>query len=108
MSSSRRERLTSQVRPRDDDLYFLITVTNCPTLLERTRQYQQPHDARCQANMLVPYVLNHLGVTHSDSYERLLYNTMRGELERMLRVYLRRTERRHPISLVFDLSSMEW
>ena len=108
MASSRRQRLTDHARPTDEARYFLITVTNCPTLLERTQQYQQPQHARCQDNMLVPHVLDHLGVTHADSYERLLYNTMRGELQGTLRAYLQRTERRHPISLVFDLSSMEW
>ncbi|CAF1624357.1 unnamed protein product [Rotaria sp. Silwood1] len=49
----------------------------------------------------------HLGMSHTEEHELLLYNTLRFELEERIRAYHQRTQRLYPINLVFDLFHMD-
>jgi hypothetical protein len=55
--------------------------------------------------MLIPGVRVHFGTAHTDDRERLLYNTLRFQLEQIILTYLRQTHRTNPIYFVFDMSN---
>jgi hypothetical protein len=57
--------------------------------------------------MLIPGVPIHFGTADTDVHERLLYNTLRFELQEAIRAYLHRTRRLYPINFVFDMSAIE-
>jgi hypothetical protein len=57
--------------------------------------------------MFVPGVPIHFGTVHTAEYERLLYNTLRFELQESIRAYLHRTRQLYPINFVFDMSTIE-
>ena len=48
----------------------------------------------------------HLGRIHTNDHEQLLYNTVRFQLEYIIRNYLSHTNRSGPIYFVFDMSNM--
>jgi hypothetical protein len=56
--------------------------------------------------MLIPGVLVHFSQQHTSEHERLLYNTVRFQIEEIIREYLQRTQRPYPIYLIFDMSDM--
>lgn len=56
--------------------------------------------------MLMPGVRVHFGTGHSNERERLLYNTLRFQLEQLMRSYLFQTGQSHPIYFVFDMSNL--
>jgi len=56
--------------------------------------------------MLIPGVRVHVGAVRTDADEQLLYNTLRYQLEQIIRAYLYQTYPCFPIYLVFDLSNM--
>ncbi len=54
----------------------------------------------------MPGVVVHFGTSHTDEHERLLYNTIRFQIQEIIREYLQRTRRTYPIYLLFDMSDM--
>lgn len=42
-----------------------------------------------------------------EEYERMLYNTLRFELQQLIQGYLQRTRLPFPINLVFDFSGVQ-
>ncbi|CAF5019821.1 unnamed protein product, partial [Rotaria sp. Silwood1] len=62
---------------------------------------------RFRIGMLAPNAPIHLGMSHTEEHELLLYNTLRFELEERIRAYHQRTQRLYPINLVFDLFHMD-
>lgn len=56
--------------------------------------------------MLIPDIMIHFGTSHSDEHERLLYNTMKYQIQQSIRAYLQRTRRRYPIYFIFDMSDL--
>ncbi len=57
--------------------------------------------------MLIPSIAVHFGIAYTDEHERLLYNTLKFEIQEAIRTYLQRTRRASPIHLIFDLSGIE-
>jgi len=56
--------------------------------------------------MLIPGVRVHFGTVPTNDHERLLYNTLRFQLEQIIRTYLCQTHQMHPIYLIFDMSGI--
>ena len=42
-----------------------------------------------------------------EEHERILYNTLRFELQETIQAYLQRTRQAYPINLVFDFSGVQ-
>ena len=84
--------------------HFLITMANYPQLLRCPEHYHPPTSI---GDRLMPGVLVHFGPTNADEHERLLYSTVKYELQETIREYLHRTQRTPPIQLFFDMSDME-
>lgn len=57
--------------------------------------------------MLLPGVVVHFGGDYSDEHEQLLYNTVRFQLQEVIRAYLDRARRPYPIHLLFDMRERE-
>ncbi|UJR07038.1 hypothetical protein I4U23_011326 [Adineta vaga] len=87
--------------------YFIITITNYPHLTQRTARYQGFDETCCHqsqhGSMFIPGVLVHFGAASTDEHERLLYNTVRYQIQQSIRTYLRHTRQSYPIHLVFDM-----
>ncbi|CAF2104341.1 unnamed protein product [Rotaria magnacalcarata] len=110
MASSNRRVMHGQRPTHREPEYFMITLTNFPTLLEHTTQYQQPSDERYIQQrsdaIVIPNRPIRIGIDDSEEHERFLYTTLRFEIEESIRAYLQRTHRSFPITMVFDLSNI--
>ncbi|CAF4784307.1 unnamed protein product, partial [Rotaria sp. Silwood2] len=89
MTSSTQPELYVQPTTVTGNLYFLITITNYPNLLQRTQHYQQSPNQqwqqRLRGSMLVPNIPIHVGIAHIEEHETILYNTLRFALEESIR-----------------------
>lgn len=86
--------------------YFIITATNFPYLVMQTESHRASPESDAPA-MLNPNTYVHLGHVDADVHEALLTNTLKHEIEQAVRSYLEQTQRRYPISLVFDMSHLQ-
>jgi hypothetical protein len=55
--------------------------------------------------MLIPAIAVHFGSVYTEEHERLLYNTLKFQLQEAIRTYLQRTQQPTPIHLIFDMSN---
>ncbi|CAF3394734.1 unnamed protein product [Rotaria socialis] len=89
--------------------YFVITATNFPNLLQRTRLLQElpEHHPQHVNDMSGSNESAYVDTRHfEERHEQLLYNTFRFELQEIIQAYLQRTRQPYPISLVFDFSGV--
>ncbi|CAM4983877.1 unnamed protein product [Rotaria socialis] len=111
MASPHGHQTQTQQSTNETDQIFLITLTNHPTLLQRTLHFQQAPDVQYieqrNGGMFMSDRPVNIGMDHSEQHERFLYNELRFELEDSIRVYLQRTRRSFPISMVLDLSNIQ-
>ncbi|CAF1615482.1 unnamed protein product, partial [Adineta ricciae] len=83
--------------------YFVITFINCQRPSGPSQQYQTfdqspDHQSRREC-MLVPGLRVHFGFVSTDAHERLLYNTVRYQIQQIIQAYLRHTRLPNPNSL---------
>lgn len=71
--------------------HFVFIITNCPSLLSNTLEYQQG------------MIINDPNIS---STERSLYLQLFRRLQAAVNDYLRQTQRPIPVHLVFDFSQM--
>jgi len=57
-----------------------------------------------RSGMFIPGVRVHFGTVYTNAHQRLLYNTLRFQLEKIMQAYLFQTHHLHPIYFVFDMS----
>lgn len=118
---------------RNRRCYFIVTITNFPYLLERTRVCQAvnevndpppppahpplganeapgQHDDDDQGNhgSNVQTVMPPLSILPFpfDAHEQILYDGLQYELREAIRAYLQRTARPYPIYMAIDLSNL--
>lgn len=56
----------------------------------------------------MPGVRLHFGTAYTDARERLLYNTLRYQLEEIMRSYLFHTNHISPVYFIFDMSNVNF
>ncbi|CAF1543899.1 unnamed protein product [Adineta ricciae] len=89
--------------------YFVITFINCQRPSGPSQQYQTfdqspDHQSRREC-MLVPGLRVHFGFVSTDAHERLLYNTVRYQIQQIIQAYLRHTRLPNPNSLILNAAS---
>ena len=77
--------------------YFLITITNFPYFLTRSAPY---HEADLEHTLALD------DPNDPNAREAILYNTLKHQFEQALRSYFEQTEKRYPMTIVFDMRDM--
>lgn len=100
------------IQPR----YFIIAITNFPHLLRGTRPLQELTSSYPPPPPPHPQYGNDMHPPNGpmsvnrypseDPQERMLYNTLRQELQEVIQGYLQRTRLPYPICLVLDFSGV--
>ena len=101
--------------------YFIVTMSNFPYLLERTRQYQMVEEVIDPPPAAMPVdddeVAPHAAAVAEpwlstlqvplDAHEQILYDGLVYDLRDAIRAYLQRTARPYPVHMVIDMSDLD-